>query len=59
MTINFNVINSDLVIVSTKYRIKAVTFAVATQLFEVIKLQAIKRINNKLYIKVLNDLIDQ
>lgn len=57
--INIRVINEQCVIVSTKYRVKVVSFEVAAQLFEIMKMHALKRINNALYIKAMNDLIEQ
>ena len=57
--INIRVINSECVIISTKYRVKVVSFEIAEQLFELMKVQAIKNINKRLYIKALNDIINQ
>lgn len=57
--INIRVINSECVIISTKYRVKVISFEVAEQLFELMKVQAIKNINKRLYIKALNDIINQ
>ena len=57
--INIRVINAECVIISTKYRVKVISFEVAEQLFELMKVQAIKNINKRLYIKALNDIINQ
>lgn len=57
--INIKVINADCVIVSTKYRVKVVSFEVAAQLFELIKCASLKNINKRLYIKALNDIVNQ
>lgn len=59
MSINIRVINAECVIVSTKYRVKVVSFEVAAQLFELMKMRALKVISNKLYIKAMNDIIEQ
>jgi hypothetical protein len=59
MSINIRVINADCVIVSTKYRVKVVSFEVAAQLFELMKMRALKAISAKLYIKAMNDIIEQ
>lgn len=57
--INIKVINADCVIVSTKYRVKVVSFEVAAQLFELMKRATLKNINKRLYIKALNDIVNQ
>lgn len=57
--INIRVINADCVVVITKYRVKVVSFEVAAQLFELMKMRALKVINEKLYIKAMNDLVNQ
>lgn len=59
MSINIRVINAECVIVSTKYRVKVVSFEVAAQLFEIMKMRALKVISAKLYIKAMNDIIAQ
>ena len=57
--INIRVINSECVIISTKYRVKVTSFEVAEQLFELMKVQTIKQYNKRLYIKALNDIVNQ
>ena len=59
MIVSIRVINAECVIVSTKYRIEVVSFEVAEQLFEVMKMRALKVISAKLYIKALNDIVAQ
>lgn len=58
MIVSMRVINSEQVVISTKYRIKVVSFEVAAQLFEIMKCAAIKNINKRLYIKALNDIVN-
>lgn len=55
--LNYTFIADNQVVVTTKYRIKVVSFEVAAQVFEVTKLYILKRINKALYIKCVNDLL--
>lgn len=55
--LNYTFIADNQVVVITKYRIKVVSFEVASQIFEVTKLYILKRINKALYEKCVNDLL--
>lgn len=55
--LNYTFIADNQVVVTTKYRIKVVSFEVAAQVFEVTKLYILKRINKSLYEKCVNDLL--
>lgn len=55
--LNYTFIADNQVVVTTKYRIKVVSFEVASQVFEVTKLYILKRINKALYEKCVNDLL--
>ena len=59
MIVSIRVVNAECVVISTKYRVKVVSFEVAAQLFELMKVQALKQYNKRLYIKALNDIITQ
>lgn len=48
----------DSVIICTRFRIKQVSYEVAERVFEVSKLYAAKRINKKLLIKCVSDLLE-
>lgn len=56
--LNFRVVNSNAVVVSSKYRVKLVSFEVASMCFELTKLFALKRINSELYISRINELLE-
>lgn len=56
--LNYRVINNDVVIVTSKYRVKLVSFEVASMCFEVTKLYALKIINKSMYIRRINDLLN-
>jgi len=58
MRVYMRVINAECVIISTKYRVKVVSFEIAAQLFELMKVQALKQYNKRLYIKALNDIVN-
>lgn len=55
--LNYRVISSDAVVVSSHYRVKLVGFEVASKCFEITKLYVLKRINKALYCKCINDLL--
>jgi hypothetical protein len=55
--LNYTFIADNKVVVTTKYRIKIVSFEVAAQLFELTKLYILKRINKALYEKCISDLL--
>lgn len=59
MIVSIRVVNAECVVISTKYRIKVVSFEVAEKLFELMKVQVLKQYNKRLYIKALNDIIAQ
>lgn len=56
--LNYRVISNNAVVVSSKYRIKLVSFEVASMCFEVTKLYALKIINKSMYIRRINDLLN-
>lgn len=56
--LNYRVISSDAVIVSSHYRVKLVTFEVASKCFELTKLYVLKRINKALYMRCISDLLE-
>lgn len=55
---NFTFIANNEVVISTKYRIKVVSFDTANAVFEITKLYILKRINKALYTKCINDLLE-
>lgn len=56
--LNYRVINSDAVIVTSKYRVKLVSFEVASMCFEVTKLYALKIINKSMYMRRINEILN-
>lgn len=59
MIVSMRFLNCEQVVISTKYRVKVVSREIAEQLFELMKMHALKAINAKLYIKAMNDIIEQ
>ncbi len=56
--LNYRVISSDAVVVSSHYRVKLVSFEVASKCFEATKLYVLKRIDKALYIARINELLN-